>query len=1146
MDIKDWLVDHHIDFSIENTPKGIFCFKVQEETFILIEPKENKLFDESFQIILSEDEIVFLEQNETDYFCFEFGNSFYYYSIDSDPKLIPLKYIGKAKDFDEELNFPYLGIHGKYEILNGSGDYEEWCKKAVFLGYKELGICERNTLAGVFLFIKACNDSGIKPILGETITVSSRDIEYDLKLYAANKNGWDNLILINSKINVNNKTNKIDQKELEKIDTSGIIAVLTHETVPIFKLANFLTKQFLKVYYQIDPVEYKREEKDRNHLHTIKHYHDHLMDMIEPIILCDSFYLDKEDSYIKIVLNKVKAGRSLDQSNDQYFKSQLEIVGQISNLFAQDKEGEERFYNFLNRCLSSSKEFSSLCEFEYSKGSLKLPKYEMTKSESELFTDNEDLFFEILEDAFERKVVQKGLDQNLYYKRLETEIGVIKKGNIIDYFLILWDIIRWCKKNDVLTGPGRGSAAGSLVSYLMDITTLDPVKYNLLFERFLNEARLTGELPDIDIDFEGERRDDVKVYMEQKYGKNYVMSIGTYGNMKPKMAIKDIARVTNVPYADANLITAMIDKDTNEGGFTEIIKQAVFDPKFKAIVQKYPALFETMKLCLGQPRSQSIHASATVIIPKIEGYDAYNMLPVKTIENQLVTEWEGKQIEKAGFLKEDILGLKQMDKFKYMIQLVRKNHNKNIVLEEIDFNDRKVFALFKKGLNEDIFQFSSMGFRSYCKELLPDSIEDLIAGNALYRPGPMDVGSHMKYAKLKHGKDEPDYDPFLKDVTKNTYGLPVYQEQTMQMFQVVTDSTLQEADTFRKIITKTKAGKITEDAQKYKDLFIEGYKKKGVSEDIAEKVWDKIISFAGYGFNRSHAACYAVIAYWCQWFKANYPLEFWVTSLKFASLEDIHNILSEINYLETVKVLPPDINKSSNDFEYDSESNEIYFAISSIKGFGEKTTEKIIEKRKELGEFTSFSDFKRKVKISENLMFSLVMSGCFDKIEKVSTPKDRIFVVNKFSDEFRDKTPFLNNEKNLAYDHYWVLYQKSICGLGLIKFYKNTLLTLFQEKYLDPIELNDPNKVGTYCVVGGIISEIREFNTKNGTGASLVLENNYFTVRFVVWADKWESVSTQIKNNKNSIFYANGRVNFDKFNNCNTVYSTEKTKIEFI
>lgn len=846
LDIKQWIEENKLD-AIWKSDK---IFSIDDKSFLLIEQKDQN-FNDEFIPILNDEEFALWDEYE--YFCFLLGSNWYYSHKDNEKtQLNILKYLGQCRiDFE---NSSFLGVHGKYELANGSRDYKDWCKKAKFLGIKTLGIVENNTLAGTHLFQQACKEYGIKHVLGMQCSVEIGFNSFaKIKIYVKNEIGWSNLLNIHKKISVDNLSPQqhIKIHELNELK-EGLIFILNSD----IKIDENILEIFseLKPYYQIDTVEWKSGTKEIEHLENLKSYFDNHFDSISPIIICDAYYLDKSDSKIKRILNKIVKTGFYNDSNDQYFKSNDNIYEQLIELF---KDDDSRLEKLINASDINTDNIISQCDFDITRTDSHLPKYEMNEDEKIKFKSSDELFFDIIEKGLGKFVFSKIPEEkhDIYLTRLENEITVLQEGKVVDYFLILWDIIRYASTKGVYQSIGRGSAAGSLVAYLMGITRIDPIEYDLLFERFLNKARLLGgSLPDIDYDTASNNRQDIIDYIINKYGREQVACIGVSQNFKLKSTLKDLIKLGGADFSYSNFLSSMIGKEYDFSKVEGLFELSCKEPKIKDALQKYHHFIEMIDLCIFQPRSFGIHAAAVIIAPKFDKNGKrtriWDYAPIRLADGQYVTEWEKETVENIGLLKEDILGLTQLDKFMRINELIKQSGEEVPSYYDVDFEDEKVFKLFKEGLTEDVFQFNTSGLKQYCIDLQPDDINDLVAANALYRPGAMESNSHNKYVKIKHGQEQSVLPKGLEDIMESTYGLYIYQEQAMLSYQKVTNCDLNEADNFRKVITKLKPGKKNPDIEKYEEIFKEAYMKMIDDKSMVDDTWNKIIAFATYGFNK--------------------------------------------------------------------------------------------------------------------------------------------------------------------------------------------------------------------------------------------------------------------------------------------------------
>lgn len=853
MNIQDWLIKNKIQFKIVDE----IIINIEEVgDFLLIKEKEIEyyqektkkskqvIFDENFNILLNKEEQKIIKIYDIQGVIYEFGGKFYYDKISDlkNPKLNLLKYLGKCK---QELDFDFvpLGVHGKYEILNGSRDYIHWCNKNIFYNYKSLGICEKNTLAGTLQFQLECDNLGLKSILGETINIKRGDIIFEGKVYCLNEKGWENLLLINKEINVVNLEERcIKEEDLLKLGEGLVFIFLSVQNLTYSSYQVYL-KSFNRIYFQIDSIIWKNNKKDKEYLLEFKEYIEKYSKHIKPILINDAYYLDEEDASIKTFLNKLNNVGFVNNSTNQYFKNVDDNYLILNKLF----KDEDYFYEFFEKIINNTIELANLVEFKIQTKKFHLPQFELKDLPEKYLkvSSNEELFLNLINEGLEIKGKDISDEEfDIWIKRINEELELIKLGDFIDYFLILWDIIRWCKEKGILTGIGRGSSGGSLISYLLDITKINPIEFGLLFERFLSKDRIGKSFPDIDVDFPSQRRDEVKKYMEERYGEGYVCSIGTYTTLQIKQAIKDLSKKKGIEFSKINYLNNCLKLKT--GNWSDLFDDALNHSFVYNFVQENIDIINDIPLCLNQPKASSIHPCATVILPKEEGKNIFNTLPVKMEDGILVSEWEGNEIANAGYLKEDILGIKQLDKFQFILNLIKETTGEEIDIYSINTKDKKVFELFKKGYNSDIFHFGSFLLSAYSKETQPETLEDLIAMISLVRPGAMQSGANHDYINLKKEIKRPIYDFKLREVTEQTYGLYIYQEQIMKAVQVLGGFEASETNAVLKAM-----GKLRRDIlEPYERKFIDGAIKNGCKEDEAQKIWDKLVGFADYGFNK--------------------------------------------------------------------------------------------------------------------------------------------------------------------------------------------------------------------------------------------------------------------------------------------------------
>ena len=1171
--LQNWVTQNKL--KIEPFGDGDILYTINGEVYIFIEIKKDYIYEkfisegeveditedllfhplqEKMYLLLDDKEEYYLQEAEPKYYLFQFGECFYYHLVNSDnliTKPKSLKYIGQA-EIEIDLDYCNLGVRGGYELLNGSGNYDDWIEKTKFLGYKSLGICEKNTLAGTLPFQLECKKKGIKSILGETISIKRSDESMiEGKVYVIDKLGWNHLLHINKYINVDNVANKyITEEELFRL-SENLIFVFSSETPLSKKLIALYKKQkFHSIYYQFDSSEYLSDQKDKDYLLSLKNYIDEYISLIEPKFVNDSFYLDEEYYHIKKILNSIGSIHSY-QAKNQHYKSLDDIFNNLAPLFSEEKlYNKQSFIDIFKICTENTIKVSEACNFEIETKVFKLPTYNF---EYDGLTGKE-LLRHLVEVAFEEQIKGKKENEQVYRDRVEMELGVIEKGGFVDYFLINWDIFDWCEKQGIYTGIGRGSAAASAVLWLLKVTRVDPIKFNLYFERFLSEARLEVSMPDVDSDCMSSRRNEIKRYMEQRFGLTNVCSVGTYTTLKLKAALKDVGRQLGIDNKKINYINSCIEEREDWDWF-DLFGYANNNSVVKKFIQDNFELINDIKICLGQPRSTSIHAAAVIVTPEIdhEGnkMTIFDWFPVKEIDGILVSEWEGTFLAKAGFLKEDILGIKQLDKFKSIVELIKETTGDEIDIYNIPLDDFKTYEMFKKGFNEDIFQFGAVGLGNYVKEMQPDSINDLINANALYRPGPIGINAHNEYILIKNGKKELKYDLMCEEITKNTYGLIIFQEQVMAYFRTIGNLSMVEADNIRRSINKDVVL-----FNSYKDVFITNGRKGGYSEIDIEYLWDKIEEFSAYSFNLAHAASYSITGYVSQWLKANYPLQFYTVSLQQSDDDKITGKMVEINKIgKGIKLNPPDINSSDNTFRLDLEKKAIYWSLSRISFMGDKSLQHIVNERNNNGQFFSFEEFLKRVEkkyCNRRLVKNLILSGAFDEIENIIDPHGRYKLIEYLYEWTKnDDIEEDFNVLDVGKDYYFTMLQKNMCGYGMFSFEKIIKeSSVFKDekkiKHINGEYLLREDIERSICIVGGIIINIIERKTKNGPMGVIELLNGSDIVYLTIWPDYWLINKHLILKAKGKIIFFQGIIKLDSYKKKNVLYSYEESKIDIL
>lgn len=672
------------------------------------------------------------------------------------------------------------------------------------------------------------------------------------------------------------------------------------------------------------------------------------------------------------------------------------------------------------------------------------------------------------------------------------------------------------------------------------------------------EIARQDSMPDVDADFPVAFRDTVKEYMSKRYGVNHVCSVGTYTRMKLKTCLKDFGKVMGVPFAVMNKLTKDID-DQIEYTWGDLFNYAATSRELFRFVQDHPELVHMTKYALTQCKTSSIHPSAVIVVPQEDEdgnpIDLFGWMPMKKMGDVLVSEWEGKYVDKSGFLKEDILGLNQLDKFSSIIKLIAKNRREQIDVNTIPFNDEEVYRYFQRGWCEDVFQFGAMGLMNYCREAKPQSLDDLIAMTALFRPGPMDVKAHETFVDIKNGRKKPKFDPGMEDITRDTYSLYTYQEQIMKAM-VVGGLTPIESDECRTYIKKKNHTALAQ----FKEKFVNGYsnliKSKGVVEkravEQASEVWEKMLAFASYGFNKSHAVAYTMMSYWSQWFKVNYPLEFWTTSLQYASKEaDIPYRLVEMKKTGVdIEVRPPDINFSGDTFTCDPETNRIFFSLGKVKGVGDRALTLLKQMKAEHGEVFSFEDFitSAPAGVNRTVVLRLITAGAFDLVEGVRNPRQRLDIVKQYIERRGEELPEEFATPDAHTNAWWVFKQREITGYGEVDCTRMLneygLGKRMVRLYVTAPEFEKKDEGDEVCIVGRV-NNVFERQTKRGdTYGVLQVEINSLIVQVTLWADFWKYQPETEATLLNRVVAVSGRVNF--FAGKKVIQSCPSTRLEIL
>ncbi len=885
-----------------------------------------------------------------------------------------------------ETKFTHLHTHSHYSLLDGLTKIPQMVARAKETGMDSIALTDHGVLYGAVEFYKLAKKNGIKPILGVEAYIAPRDRfskengerYYHLILLVENQTGWKNLITLVSKAHLEGFYYKPRMdKDLLREHHEGLIAL---SSCLGGEVARALTAD---QYEEAKRIALEHQEifgKGNYFLEIQKHPNIPESEKIEPLLVRlsgetgiplvatqDSHYTHSDDAEYHDVLLAVQTGNKLTDDDRMTMKSDdFSILSPevMMEKFSKIPGGAE--------AVARTHEIAERCTIELELGKTLLPDFPKPAGK----TANAYLR-ELIEERLPKKY-PAGIQTKELRERMEYELGVIEKTGFADYFLIVQDLIRWAKDHGIAVGPGRGSAAGSIVSYVLDITDIDPLKYGLLFERFLNPERI--QMPDIDIDFADTRRDEVLAYARQKYGEDHVARIITFGTMAARAAIRDAGRAMGYSYAFCDQIAKLIPfnptQGMKEGWLDECLKKV---QELKTIYDSNPEakkLIDTARHLEGVARHASVHACATVIAK-----DALmERVPLQFApgeENIIITQFEMHAVEDLGLLKIDFLGLKNLTIIESTINLIKELHGAVINISNIPLDDKKTFELLQRGDTTSIFQFESSGMRRYMKDIKPTQVDDLIALVALFRPGPMEL--IPTYIARKQGKEAIRYiHPLMEETLKNTYGVIVYQEQVMDLATKLAGLTRGEGYLLVKAVGK----KIKSLLDEQKEKFINGCLKNNIPKKVADQAWELIEPFARYGFNRAHSACYAMIGYRTAYLKANYPEEFTAAVLN-SEMSDIERISFLIQEAKTagVEILPPDINRSFINFT--PEGPKIRFGLLAIKNVGSEIARAIIEERARGGPFESFDNFLSRIQhkdLNKKSLESLAKSGAFDSL----------------------------------------------------------------------------------------------------------------------------------------------------------------------
>ncbi len=1075
--------------------------------------------------------------------------------------------------------FAHLHVHTEYSLLDGSNKIKEYVEKIKALGMTAGAITDHGVMYGVIDFYKAAREAGINPVLGCEVYVApgsrldremvhGEDRYYHLVLLAENNTGYSNLMKIVSKGFVEGYYYKprVDMEVLEKYH-EGIIALSAC-------LAGEVQRNLVRgMYEEAKEVAYRYErcfgkgnfflELQDHGIPEQKLVNQQLLRMsqetgIELVATNDVHYTNAEDAEPHDILLCLQTGKKLaDEDRMRYEGGQY---------YVKSEEEMKSLFPYALQALENTQKIADRCHVEIEFGHTKVPHFEVPEG-----YDSWTYLNKLCHEGLDKRY---GADAPKYLQKLDDELAVIKNMGYVDYFLIVWDFIHYAREHDIMVGPGRGSAAGSLVSYTTGITDIDPVRYNLIFERFLNPERVS--MPDIDVDFCFERRQEVIDYVVEKYGKDCVTQIVTFGTLAARGVIRDVGRVMDLPY---NFVDTIAKAIPNELGIT-IDKALMMNPELRGMYESDESvkkLIDMSRRLEGLPRHTSMHAAGVVISQK--PMDEYVPLS-RASDGTITTQFTMTTIEELGLLKMDFLGLRTLTVIQNAVRLAEKSSGKKIDMNAIDYNDKKVLDSLGTGKTDGVFQLESAGMKNFMKELKPQSLEDVIAGISLYRPGPMDfIPAYIK------GKDHPEsitYDcPELEPILAPTYGCIVYQEQVMQIVRDLAGYTWGRSDLVRRAMSKKK-GKVMEQERKnfvYGNLEenVPGCIARGIDEKVANKIYDNMIDFAKYAFNKSHAAAYAVVAYQTAYLKYYYPVEFMAALM--TSVLDNTSKVSEYIYTcrqMGIAILPPDINEGEGGFSVSGQA--IRYGLSAIKSIGRPVIDAIVEERKIRGPFTTLKDFITRLsgrEVNKRTIENFIKAGALDGLEGNRRQKMMIYgsLLDALNQEKKttmagqmtlfdiapeeDKAEYEIKLPNVEeYDKEVLLgFEKEVLGIYIsghpleeymerLKKNTNAVTTDFVlDEETGTLKVSDGAKVR----IGGMITDkVIKYTKSNKAMAFITLEDLVGTVEIIIFPKDYERYAKYLENDAK--VFVEGRVTAEEDRNgkliCEKIISFDEVKRE--
>lgn len=1053
-------------------------------------------------------------------------------------------------------DFVHLHNHTFHSVLDGLTKIHDLVDKVKELGMEAAAVTDHGTMSGILDYYKTAKKAGIKPIIGIETYVATRSRfdrdpgkdkqRFHLTVLAMNNTGFHNLMKLSTRANLEGMYYKprIDHDLLEELNEGLIVlsGCASGEIGVALKEDDYdRAREIAKWYKSIFGDRYYLELQDHGHPKSNTHWdvqakiNEGLIKLskeldIEMVVTCDGHYLTHEYQDAHEILLCVGTGSYLSDEKRMSLKDfELHLTDPRDII---DHWGEE-----FPEVIRNTKKIADRCDVEIELGRILIPKYPLPDGENEhsyllrltyqgLLQRYNGASKEEAEKLDPDEIIPKLSDE--VRERAKMELGVMGNMGYEGYFLIVQDFINWGKSQGIVFGPGRGSAAGSIIAYALNITDLDPLKYGLLFERFLNPDRIS--MPDIDVDIQDTRRDEVIEYCAKKYGEDHVSNIATFGKMFGRMAVRDVARVLEVPYAESDRLAKLVPPPS-QGRHIPLSVSIKEDADLRNEYENNPTAKEVLDYAIqleGTIRSHGVHACGVVIAPDT----LVNYIPLEMAQKGVVaTQFPMGEVEELGLLKMDFLGLSNLTIINNAMRIIRKAYKKEINLSELPLDDKKTYELFQRGDTTGVFQLESAGMKRYLRGLKPTTFEDIIAMVALYRPGPMQFID--SFIRRKHGEEEITYlHSGMKNSLKNTYGILVYQEQFMQISKEWCGFTGGQADTLRKAVGKKKIDLM----KKVKPEFVEGaVKVGGATKEIAETFWTQLEEFANYCFNKSHAACYGLIAYWTAYLKAHYPDAF-MAALMTSDHDDTDRLAIEITECKHmgISVLSPDVNESFVEFAVVPNENKIRFGMSAVKGVGVGAVEEVLRARED-GSFTSVEDFARRVstsKFNRKAWESLIKSGAFDDMGDRSDLLFNLDSITSFASKLQkeaasgqtnlfgmlggddaasvqstlhlQKAPVKHDDKER------LMWERELLGLYISAHPLDRYETYLSEQ-TQPLTQLVPEYDSRMMTVGGIISTVRTIVTKSGSKMAFVgIEDKFGEGEIIVFPNLYEKVGAKL------------------------------------